>query len=124
MNCIIPALVRLVLPGLVGGVEGVLQGHKVLAGFERIEDSLLGFELFGGVIGGFDRETDATISLVNLDDPRRDILADLEDVLDLIHALLTHLGDMDQAIDVVLQATNAPKLASLVTLPVTRSPTL
>src|SRR5439155_1528301 len=42
--------------------------------------------------------------LVNLDDPRRDILADLEHVLDLVHALLTHLRDVHKAVDVVLQA--------------------
>src|SRR5206468_5615062 len=49
---------------------------------ERIEHGLLCFELFSGVIGGFDREPDSPISLVDFDDPRRDILADLEDVLD------------------------------------------
>src|SRR5437667_12902890 len=67
---------------LVGGVEGVLQGHKILAGLERIEHSLFGLELFGGIVGGLDRQTDAAVSLVNLDDPRGDILPDLEHVLD------------------------------------------
>ena len=40
---------RLVRPRLVGGVEGVLQGHQVFAGLEGIQDGLLGFELLGGV---------------------------------------------------------------------------
>ena len=32
--------------GFVGGIEGVLQRHQILARFQRIEHRLFGFELF------------------------------------------------------------------------------
>jgi hypothetical protein len=34
------------LAGLVGGVEGVLEGHEILTGLEGIEQGLFGLELF------------------------------------------------------------------------------
>src|ERR1035441_1622585 len=91
----------LLLGGFVGGVEGVLQGDQVFAGFEGFEDGLLGLELFGGIGGGFDGQADAAVGLVNLDDAGGDFLADLENVFDFLGALLADLGDMPQAVNVV-----------------------
>jgi hypothetical protein len=108
----------------VRGVEGVLQGHQVFARLEGVEHGLLGLQLLRRVVGGLDRQADAALAAVDLDHARGDFLADLEHVLDLVDALLADLRDVHQAVDVVLQPTKAPKLASLVTLPVTRSPTL
>src|SRR5256885_1919424 len=97
-------LVRLFLFGFVGGVEGVLQRHQVLARFERIEHGLLGLELFRRVVGRLDRKPDAAVTFVDLDDARGDFLADLEHVLDLIDALFADLRDVHEAINVMLQA--------------------
>ena len=61
------------------------------------------FEFFLGVVRGLDRETDAALDFVDLDDAGFDFLADLEHVLDLVDALLADLRDVDEAVDVVLQ---------------------
>src|SRR5581483_11010510 len=90
--------------GLVGGVEGVLQSNKIFAGFESIQSSLFGFELLAGVGRGLDGEPDAPVRFVDFNDAGRDFLADLEDVLDLIDALFADLGDVDQPVNLVLQA--------------------
>src|SRR5207302_11429361 len=52
----------------VGGVEGVLQGYEVFTRLQRIEQHLLGLELFVRVVGGLDGEADAAVALVDLDD--------------------------------------------------------
>ena len=61
-------LLLLFARSVVGGVKGVLQSHQVFARFERIKNGLLGFELIGGVLSGLDREANAAVALVNLDD--------------------------------------------------------
>ena len=101
------------LGGFVRGVEGVLQRNQVFAGLERVEDGLLGLELFVGVVGGLDRQTDAAFALVDLDHAGGHFLADLEHVLDLVHALFADLGDVHEAIDVVLQADERAEAGQL-----------
>ena len=49
------------------------------------------------------RETDAALGLVHLDDAGFDLLADLEVVLDLVHAILADLRDVDEAVDVAFE---------------------
>ena len=108
-----------------GGGEGLLEADHVFAGRRRVERVGFALDLFFGVVGGLDGEADAALGLVDLDDAGFDFLADLEDVLDLLDAVFADLRDVDQAVDVVRPAaTKAPKLATLVTLPLTRSPIL
>ena len=47
---------------LVGGVEGVLQCHKVFAGFERIEKFLFFLELLVGIGGRLDGQADPALA--------------------------------------------------------------
>ena len=101
------------LDRFVGGVEGVLQRHEVFAGLERVEDFLLFLELLVGVAGGLDGQADAAFALVNLDDAGGDFLADLEHVLDLVHALFADLRDVDEAVDLVLQADERAEAGEL-----------
>ncbi len=65
------------------------------------------------VVGRLDGQTDAAFALVNLDDAGGDFLADLEHVLDLLHALLADLRDVDQAVNVVLQADERAEAGEL-----------
>jgi hypothetical protein len=51
-----------------------------------------------------DRETDAALDLVHLDDAGFDLVADLDDVLDLLHVVLAELRDVDEAVDVAIEA--------------------
>src|SRR5664280_2160811 len=88
---------------LVGGIERVLQGHQVFAGFEGVQHSLLGLQLFLRVVGRLDRQADAPVRFVDFDDARSDFLADLEHVLDLVDPLFADLRDMHQAVDVMLK---------------------
>ncbi len=60
-------------------------------------------QFFLGVVRGLDRETDAALDFVDLDDARFDFLADLEHVLDLVDVIFAELRDVDEAVDVVLQ---------------------
>ena len=64
-------------------------------------DSLAQF--FFGVIRGLDRETDAALDFVHLDDARFDFLTDLEHVFDLGDVIFAQLRNVNEAIDVVLQ---------------------
>src|SRR5437588_8330318 len=82
---------RLVRFRFVGDVEGVLQSYQILARFQGIQRGLLGLKLLVGVIGCFDGQTDTPVVLINLDHAGRDFLADLEHVLDFIHALFADL---------------------------------
>ena len=50
-----------------------------------------------------DRETDATLGAVNLDDASLDLLADLERVTNLVDALVADLGDVNETVDAILE---------------------
>src|SRR5208282_5619275 len=97
-------LLRFFLSRFVGGVKGVLERNEILARLEGVEGGLLSLKLLVGVVGGLDGEADAPVAAVNLDDARGNFLADLEDVLDLVYALLADLRDVDQAVNFMLQA--------------------
>ena len=84
----------------------MLQRHEVFTGLERIEYLLLFLELFVGVAGGLDGQADAAFALVYLNDAGGHILTGLEHVLDLVHALLTDLRDMDEAAQFVVLQTD------------------
>ena len=60
-------------------------------------------QFFFGIIRGLDRETDAALDFVDLDDARFDFLADLEHVLHFRDVIFAQLRNVDEAIDVVLQ---------------------
>ena len=70
-------------------------------------------ELLGRVVGGLDGEADATLAAVDLDDAGGDVLADLEDVLDLVHAVLGDLRDVDEAVDVLGQPDEGAEAGEL-----------
>ena len=70
-------------------------------------------EFFLGIVGGLDRETDAALDLVDFDDPRFDLLADLENVFHLGDVIFAELRDMDEAIDVILQLHKRAKAGEL-----------
>ena len=65
-------------------LEGLVETDHVLARTERVEG--LGFlaEHFLAVVRGFDRETDAALGLIDLDNPGFDILAGFEDIFDFL----------------------------------------
>src|ERR1700731_2283047 len=65
---------------LLGGGESFLQSDHVFAGTERVESFGFLAQLFFGVVRRFDRQPDAALNLVHLDDARFDFLADLENV--------------------------------------------
>ena len=77
--------------GLFSGIERVLQGHEVLTRFKRVERGLFSLQLLVRVVGSLDRQADSTVALVNFDDAGCDFLANLEHVLNFIHALLADL---------------------------------
>src|ERR1019366_4210085 len=79
-STIVSSRLRLFRLRLVGGIEGVLQGDKVFARLQRVEDGLLSLELLGRVVGRLDGQADAAVAAVDLDDARGDFLIDLEHV--------------------------------------------
>ena len=50
---------------------------------------------------------------VDLDDAGRDVLVHLEHVLDLVHAVFADLRDVDEAIDIVLEADEGAEAGEL-----------
>ena len=101
--------VRLRLFRLTGTVfvfrelEGLIESDHVFARTQGIK--YLGFlaERFLAVVGGFDRETDATLGFVHLDNAGFDFLADFENVFDFLHTIFADLRDVHEAVDVVLE---------------------
>src|SRR5882672_2088025 len=91
----------------------MLERDEVFAGLQGVEHGLLGLELFVGIGGGLDGKADAAVRLVNLDDARGDFLADLEHVLDFIHAILADLRDVDEAVNLMLQADECAEAGEL-----------
>ena len=85
------------------GLERLFQPHHVLARTQVVERLALALEVFLAVVRRLDRQTDAALGLVHLDHARLDLLADLEDVLDLRHVVLAQLRDVHQPVDVVLE---------------------
>src|SRR6476469_4705238 len=61
---------RLFVLRFVSSVECMLQGYQVFAGLERVERGLLSLQLLLRIVRGLDREADAPIALVDLDDTR------------------------------------------------------
>ena len=59
------------------------------------------------------RQTDTAVSFIDLDHARRYVLADLEHVLDLVHAIFADLRNMHQAVDVVLKANERAETGEL-----------
>ena len=104
---------RLVLGLRLGRGEGVLESDQVFTGLELIEELLLFLQLLGAVVGGLDGQTDAAIGAVNLDDAGGDVVADLEDVLDLVDPVFADLGDVNQTIDVVGQTNECTEAGQL-----------
>src|SRR5271166_5915733 len=101
-----PGLLALAFAGtelLLGGLEGLLEADEVFAGLDGVERFALALDLLVGVVGGLDGEADATLGAVDLDDAGFDVLADLEDVLDLVDAIFAELRDVDEAVDVIGQ---------------------
>ena len=97
----------------LGDFEGLGQADHVFAGPQGIERLRLAAQSVLVVVGGLDGQADAPVSLVDLDDARVDFLADLEHVLDLVHAFLADLRDVHQAVDVVLQADERAEAGQL-----------
>ena len=65
------------------------------------------------IVCGLDGKTDAALGLVDLDNPRLDFLTDLEGILDLFHAILADLRNVDEAVNVVLQLNKRPEICDL-----------
>ncbi len=86
---------------LLGDLEGLGEPDHVFARAERVEGFTFLLEVFHRVVRGLDRETDAALGLVDLDDAGLDFLADLEGVLDLLHVIFADLRDVDEAVDLV-----------------------
>jgi asparaginyl-tRNA synthetase len=74
-----------------GRFERFLEADHVFPGAKVVERLGFAFELFLGIIRGLDRETDATLDFVHLDDARFDFLADLEHVLHLRDVIFAQL---------------------------------
>ena len=60
-------------------------------------------ELFFGIVRGLDRETDAALDFVDLDDARFDFLSDFEHVLHFRDVIFAQLRNVNEPVDVVLQ---------------------
>ena len=60
-------------------------------------------QFFFRIVGGFDRQSDAALDFVHLDDARFDFLADLEHVFHFRDVIFAQLRDMHEPVDVVLQ---------------------
>src|SRR6266567_7786454 len=98
---------------LLGGGKSFFQADHVFSGPERVEG--LGFfaQLFLGVVGGFDRQADATLELVHLNNARFDLLADFEHVFHFCDVVFAQFRDVDEPIDVVLQLNERAEASEL-----------
>ena len=91
----------------------MLEGDEVFARFQRVERGLLGLKLLGGVVGSLDGQADAPVASVNLNDAGGDFLSHLEHILDLVNALLADLRDVDQPVNLMLQADERAEAGQL-----------
>ena len=84
-------------------LEGLVETDHVFSRTQGIE--CFGFlaESFLAVVGSFDREADAALSFVHLDDAGFDFLTDFEHVLDFLDTVFADLRDVHEAVDVVLE---------------------
>ena len=85
---------------LLGGGECRAEADHVLAALDGLERLALLAECFLAVAGGLDGEAETTLGLVDLDDAGLDLLAGLEDILDLLDTVLADLRDVDESVDV------------------------
>jgi hypothetical protein len=97
-------LSRAPLFGSGGGseVERLLEADHLGRRTEGFEAGAFLLELLFGVTNGLDGKTDAALDLVDLDDAGFDLVADLDDVLDLLHVVFAELRDVDEAVDVTV----------------------
>ena len=86
---------------LLGGGEGFFQADHVFAGLERVERFDFFAQFFFGIVGGFDRQSNAPLEFVHFDNARFDFLANFEHVFDFRDVTLAQLRDVDEAVDVV-----------------------
>ena len=56
---------------------------------------------------------DAPLGFVHLDNPRFDFLTDFQGILDLFHAILADLRNVDEAVDVVLELDKRSEVCDL-----------
>ena len=75
--------------------DKITERSESLGTAEGLVVFLFALELFGGVVGGLDREADAALGLVDLDDAGGNFLSDLEHFLDLLDAVVADLGDVE-----------------------------
>ena len=65
------------------------------------------------IVCGLDGKADAALGFVHLDNPRFDFLTDFEGILDLFHAILADLRNVDEAVNVVLELNKRPEVCDL-----------
>ena len=66
-----------------------------------------------GVTDSLDRKSDAALDLVDLDHAGLDLVADLDDVLDLLHMVFAELRDVDETVDVASKADEGAERSDL-----------
>src|SRR5450759_3459342 len=101
----VEALGVLVVAGLV-----VLGSHAV---HRRVEFG----DRAAGVVGLLERERDAATLEVDVDDLDEDVVTDVDDLLRQLHVALGQLGDVDQALDAVVDADERTEPVSYTHLP-------
>ena len=84
-------------------VEGLLEADHLAGWAEGLEACAFLLELLFGVTDSLDGKADATLDLVHLDDAGFDFVADLDDVLDLLHVVFAELRNVDEAVDVTVE---------------------
>ena len=80
----------------------MLQRDQVFARLQRIQRIALNFQLFTGVVGRLDRQSNPPVGRIDLDDSGRHLLPDLEHFADAFDPFLFDLGNMHQPVDVVI----------------------
>ena len=82
----------------------MLQTNEVAGWTKGLEGLALFLELVFGVSNRLDGETDTALDLVDLNHTGFHFVGHLEDVLDALHVLFAELGDVDESVDVAVEA--------------------
>ncbi len=98
-----------VFGGRSGEVERLLEADHLGRRTEALEAGAFLFQLIVGVTNGLDGKSDAALDLVHLDDAGFDLFADLDDVFDLFHMVFAELRNVDEAVDVTIEADEGTK---------------
>ena len=91
----------------------MLKSHEVTARTQCLKAGGLFLKLLGIVINRLDGKSNTTLDAVHLDNTGFDFVAHFDDILHLLHMILTELRNVDESINVIFKIHKGTKAGNL-----------